>query len=451
MPPFAFREFIMVTNNFTRIGALSLTLLTVLGSSAYSDRPYTDSIGRSALQHTDLRYRRATIHPSLVHLNPGDQQKFRTVIVATRLMAAAVPEAVKWSVNDVPGGNATFGTIDEQGVYTAPAAMPSPREIHIGAHVSSAANPYLFATVIIGDAPISYKSIHTWSEKTGKKSAHLSTPHGIGMDKEGNILIADMGNSLVLRYTRKGKYLGHIGKGTGGLPGETTNPREVTSDVEGRIFVSDSKGDRPRLQVFTHEGEFLQIFAEKGRLPGMLLRAHGMDHDAARNLYVVDVDNMRVNVYDQHGKSLRDWGTEGLLPGQFNAPHGLFVDRSGDVFVTGYYGPTQKFNGLGEFVTVFAHGDPPDGPSYFHSVAGDKWGNAYLSVRNQGGYDGAIQRGDEGYYSIMKYNNNGDFICGWSYSAKDHTESEVVVDEAGTVYCLFNGEGEAGVETFIQE
>ena len=134
-----------------------------------------------------------------------------------------------------------------------------------------------------------------------------------------------------------------------------------------------------------------------------------------------------------------------------NAPHGLFVDRSGDVFITGYYGPTQKFNGYGDFVTAFAHGMPPDGPSYFHSVGGDKWGNAYVSVRNKGGYDGAVQHGDEGYYSVMKYNNNGDFICGWAYSAADHSESEVAVAEDGRVFCLFNGREESGVETFAQE
>lgn len=418
---------------------------------AAADSPYTDAIGESALNHTDPRYQRAMITPTLVHLEPGEGQKFVAVMVATRLMAAEVPEKVVWSVNDIPGGNETIGTIDEKGVYTAPASMPSPREINIVGEVPQAANSFLFATVIIGDAPIQYKSIHIWSEERNGESAHLSTPHGIGLDKDENILIADMGNAEVHRFTQTGEYLGNIGLGKGRDDGFLTDPREVTSDVEGRIFVADSKGDRPRIQVFSHEGEFLQIFGPKGRLPGMLLRAHGLDFDRARNLYVVDVDNMRVSVYDQFGKSLRDWGREGLLPGEVNAPHGLFVDRSGDVFITGYYGPTQKFNGYGEFVTAFAHGAPPDGPSYFHSVSGDKWGNVYVSVRNKGGYDGAIQRGDAGYYSIMKYNNNGDFICGWSYTANDHSESEVAVAEDGRVFCLFNGSGESGVETFQQE
>jgi hypothetical protein len=427
----------------------SLPFLSTTG--AHADDAYTDGVATSGYNFTDPRYRRATISPSLIHLDLGESVQFKTVMVATRLMAAEVPQKVLWSVNDIPGGDESVGTIDELGNYTAPAALTGQREIHIGAEVPEAANPFLFGTVIIGDSPIVYKSIHVWSEKIGAEGSHLSTPHGIGMDKDENILIADMGNSKVHRYSQEGKYIDEIGEGTGREDGKISKPREVTSDVEGRIFVTDSKGDRPRVQVFSHEGGFLQIFGEKGRLPGMLLRAHGMDHDRARNLFVVDVDNMRVNVYDQFGKSLRDWGQEGLLPGELNAPHGLFVDRSGDVFVTGYYGPTQKFSGYGDFVTDFAHGFPPDGPSYFHSVSGDKWGNAYLSVRNKGGYDGAIQRGDEGYFSIMKYNNNGDFICGWSYTAKEHSESEVVVSGDGRVFCLFNGGGESGVETFSQK
>ena len=416
-----------------------------------ADSPYTDGVSDSAMNSTDPRYRRATIHPTLVHVEPGAQQRFKVVMKAPRLMAAEAAEGVTWSVNDIPGGDASVGTIDEQGVYTAPAAMPSPREINIVAHAPNAANNYLFATVIIGEEPITYKSLHIWSETHEAEGAHLKKPHGIGMDKDGNILIADQGANQIHRYSREGQYLGQIGEGAGRDPGKFSEPREVQSDVEGRIFVTDSKGDRPRVQIFSHDGKFLQIFAEKGRLPGMLLRAHGMGFDPARNLFIVDVDNMRVNVYDQHGKSLRDWGTEGILPGEFNAPHGLFVDRAGDVLVTGYYGPTQKFNGYGDFVTEFAHGDPPDGAVYFHSVAGDRWGNAYLSVRNKGGYDGSIQASGGHYYSIKKYNNNGDFICGWAYSTPEHSEAEVVVDKDGKVFALFNGSGLSGVETFAQE
>ena len=223
------------------------------------------------------------------------------------------------------------------------------------------------------------------------------------------------------------------------------------TDAAGCIFVSDSKGDRPRVQVFSPKGEFLRIFAEKGMRPGMILRCHGMDFDPRQRLYTVDVDNMRVNVYDNSGEFLHDWGKEGLNPGEFNSPHGLFVDKNCDVFVTGYYGPTQKFNSEGDFILAFCHGDPPDGPVYFHNVTGDRWGNVYVMVRTQAGYQGALQTGDGKRVSIMKYNNNGDFITGWSFSSPDHRETSAIVDEEGRVYALFKGSREMGVEIFVEE
>jgi DNA-binding beta-propeller fold protein YncE len=400
---------------------------------------------------------RATIKPSLVRLAPGATQQFKIVIRATRLMAAQAPGEVSWSVNDVPGGNAALGTIDSNGVYTAPANIPSPREIHIVGEVPEAANRFSFATVIMGDGPPAYKSVHVWAEpvvsdETGR-TENMLDPHGIAIDPAGNLLIADQRGSKVLRYSKEGQFLGPFGKGTGSEPGQFTEPRIIAVDPSGRIFVSDSKGDRPRIQVFSPDGQFLQIFAEKGMQPGMILRCHGMDFDQQGRLFTSDVDNMRTNVYSADGEFLFDWGKEGYALGEFNAPHGCYVDRSGDVFITGYYGPTQKFSPEGEFIVAFAHGDPPDGPVYFHNVSGDKWGNVYVMVRTRAGYQGAIEAGGEGpkRYSIMKYNNNGDLITGWAFTTPEHNETTAVVDNDGRVYALFKGKTEMGVETFEPE
>jgi len=40
--------------------------------------------------------------------------------------------AVLWSVNGIPGGNATVGTISSSGLYTAPSAAPNPNTVTIG-------------------------------------------------------------------------------------------------------------------------------------------------------------------------------------------------------------------------------------------------------------------------------------------------------------------------------
>jgi len=412
----------------------------------------------AAAAKTDPDFRRAIIKPSLVRLEPGAQQQFKVVMLATYLNAASAPQEVIWSVNGIPGGNKEFGTIDPNGIYTAPKKPPTPCEVHIGAETLEAANRYLFATVLMGEP--SYKLIHIWSQQIkseqaeleeGKSTGELKKPHGICLDRQGNLLIADQAG-WVMRFTNKGKYLGDIGSGRGSDPGEFTEPRAVQVDVHGHIWVTDSKGDRPRIQMFTHDGEFVRIFAEKGIGPGQIHRAHGIGLDARQRLFVTDVDNFRINVYSHDGQFLYSWGQPGLDAGEFNAPHGLVVDPSGDVFVSGYYGPTQKFDPNGKFLFAFAHGDPPDGPVYFHTMVGDKWGNIYLMVRNKEGGQGELQKQTTGrLLSILKFNNNGDYIIGWSLSEPDHRESWSVVADDGTVYSLFRGETNMGVQTFVPQ
>ncbi|MHC4617859.1 MAG: NHL repeat-containing protein, partial [Planctomycetota bacterium] len=350
--------------------------------------------GTALATKTDADFNRSIIKPSLVRLKARQQQKFKVVKLATYLMAASAPGKVKWSVNSIPGGNKKLGAIDADGLYTAPKKAPTPCEIHIRAEVEDSANRYLFATVLMGEP--SYKLAHTWSQEIkpeeaepeeGKSTGELKKPHGICLDRDGNLLIADQAG-WVMRFNTRGKYLGDVGSGKGSDPGEFTQPRAVLVDAHGHIWVTDSKGDRPRIQMFTHDGEFVRIFAEKGIGPGQIHRAHGMGFDKQQRLFVTDVDNFRINVYSHDGEFLYSWGKPGLDAGEFNAPHGLVVDPSGDVFVSGYYGPTQKFDPNGKFLFAFAHGDPPDGPVYFHTMVGDKWGNIYLMVRNKEGGQG---------------------------------------------------------------
>ena len=397
---------------------------------------------------------RAEIKPSIINLKPGETRRFKAIMTATRLTAATAPKKVSWSVNDIPGGNAQVGTIDETGQYRAPSSMPSPREIHIGADVPQAANRYLFATVVIGESRPEYKSIRIVSEPLrdgSENGGHLTKPHGIGLDIDGNIMIADENGHSVHRYTPEGKYLGQLGHGPGEEPGHFKYPRVATIDDHGQIYVTDSKGDKPRVQVFDRDGQFLRMFAEKGVQPGMILRAHGMDFDSRGRLYTVDVDNMRVNVYGPDGEFLDDWGVEGVFPGKFNAPHGLYVDRSDDVFISSYYGPAQKFNSEGTFLFDYCHGDPPDGPVYFHNSTGDQWGNVYLCVRTREGFGGRLARGAKNKISLLKYNNNGDFVTDMTFTTPEHKESSAVVDNDGLIYALFEGEDQAGFEVFAPQ
>jgi hypothetical protein len=405
----------------------------------------------AAFPQTPSRYHRAVIKPSIVRLAPGAQQQFKAVILATRLMGAEAPRSVKWTVNEIPGGNPQVGTIDVKGVYRAPAAVPSPNEVSIRGEVEGSANKYVWATVLIGGAEPEYKVVGGWSEDIGAKGTRLVEPHGISIDKQGYLLIVDQRAGRVFRYTKDDKFVGEIGDGRGSEAGQFTEPRYAHVDAAGNIYTTDVKGDRPRLQVFSPDGKFIRIFAEKGMGPGMMLRGHGLWFDSKGRLYATDVDNMRVNIYQPDGKFVSSFGKDGPEAADFNAPHGLYLDANDDVFVNSYYGPTKKFDSEGHYLFSFAHGDPPDGSVFFHSMTGDLRGNAYLTVRTKAGYGGAMESNAGRKVSIAKYNNNGDFVCNIRMSVPEHTESWAWVDSDGTIYSLFKSSKKAGVEILKQQ
>jgi len=385
---------------------------------------------------------RARISPSIARVTPNGQQQFRVSAILTRLEGAATIHNVKWSVNDVLGGNPQFGTIDASGLYRAPAKTPGPNEIRIGAEVEGVANRFVWATAIMGSGKPAYRRVRSWGEPI-EKLEHLRSPHGVTIGRNGEVIIADEASHRVVRYSAEGKFLGEVGYGFGREPGQFTKPRHTAVDADGRIWVSDEKSDRARLQVFSADGEFTRTLGEKGTASGMLLRPHGMQFDRQQRLFVVDVDNARVNVYDKTGKFLFDWGKDGLYPGEFNAAHGLFIDPSGDVFISGYYGPIQKFTANGKFLNAFGYGEPPDGPVHFHAIGGDRWGNVYATVRNLGHLPNEV--------SIVKYNNSGDFVTSWRLSSADREVNWVTTDERGLVYAIYDSKSHVGVEVFQPE
>jgi uncharacterized protein YjdB len=68
-----------------------------------------------------------TITPTNGSVALGNQVTFSATV------ANATDTTVSWSVNEIPGGNATLGTITSAGVYTAPADLPSPATVQVTA------------------------------------------------------------------------------------------------------------------------------------------------------------------------------------------------------------------------------------------------------------------------------------------------------------------------------
>jgi streptogramin lyase len=371
-----------------------------------------------------LPERRAEISPILVRLEPGASQRF-TVRIGGR-----PARAVKWFVNDAPGGSAELGTIGRDGTYRAPAQPPTPNEVHIQAVVEGAANRYVWSTALIGLRLPTYKLLARWGE-AGEGDGQFVDPHGIGLDKDGNVLVTDTAPGRVYRFSPEGKLLGHLGE-----PGSFKGPRDVRVDADGSILVLD--GNEPRVREFSPSGKLVREWGEHGSEPGQLSEPHAIALGKDGRIYVADVANNRVDVFDRAGKFLFSWGGAGSGPGQFTAPHGVSVDRNGDVFVVEYYGRCQKFTSDGKLLLTFAQE-----PGTCHAMASDRWGDVYLMARSP-----------EFGACVMKYNNNGAFVARFRLPRKGEEGFYPkcgAVDESGKLYLTESSSGNVAVDVLAPQ
>jgi hypothetical protein len=73
-------------------------------------------------------------HSAAVTVSPQDWvMPVGETVQFTAEVAGVTNQAVSWSVNDIPGGNAEFGTISGAGTYTAPSSIPAGGSVSIKA------------------------------------------------------------------------------------------------------------------------------------------------------------------------------------------------------------------------------------------------------------------------------------------------------------------------------
>ncbi len=178
--------------------------------------------------------------------------------------------------------------------------------------------------------------------KTGKliKSfggGMMNFPHGICVDKQGNIWVTDghkaNGKGMVaIKFSPEGKVLMTLGK-----PGEPGNgpdtldePNDVAIAPNGDIFVAD--GHRPgvgnaRVIKYTKDGKFIKQWGEHGSGPGQFEMPHGLAFDSKGRLFVADRGNNRIQIFDQEGTFIAEWK-------QFGRPSGIFIDKKDVLYST---------------------------------------------------------------------------------------------------------------------
>jgi sugar lactone lactonase YvrE len=172
----------------------------------------------------------------------------------------------------------------------------------------------------------------------------MVTPHGISVDKDGNVWVADFsGNKAgtkghqVHKFSPQGKKLlslGIAGK-PGNADGQFNQPNDVVVGPDGSIFVSDGheaqgmttnaaiaeglkKGATSRISKFSPDGKFIKSWGTIGLRHGEFRTPHALAFDSKGRLWVADRGNHRLEIFDQDGKYLESRY-------MFSRPSGLFI------------------------------------------------------------------------------------------------------------------------------
>ena len=190
--------------------------------------------------------------------------------------------------------------------------------------------------------------IFKFDRRTGKVLANFGkgimvTPHGIHVDRDGNVWVADFaGNKQgtkghqVHKFTAKGEKLlslGIAGK-PGNADGQFNQPNDVVTGPDGSIYVSDGhdgqgmttnqaieeglkRGATARISKFSPDGKFIKSWGKIGVRHGEFRTPHAMVFDSRGRLWVADRGNHRIEIFDQEGKYLESRYMFGRVSGIF--------------------------------------------------------------------------------------------------------------------------------------
>jgi sugar lactone lactonase YvrE len=163
----------------------------------------------------------------------------------------------------------------------------------------------------------------------------FNVPHGLGVDRDGNVYASDQTPSngrgaVVVKFSPTGQILmvlGHLGQPGNGR-GFLSMPTDVAITPNGDIYVTDGHGgaSNDRIMKYSKDGNFIATWGKRGKGQGEFDGLHAIALDSAGRVYVGDRVNGRVQVFEGDGKFVAEWK-------QFGRPSGIVIDKNDMIYV----------------------------------------------------------------------------------------------------------------------
>lgn len=235
----------------------------------------------------------------------------------------------------------------------------------------------------------------------------FDVPHGIHVDRDGNVWVTDAEGPdgkragsrgkghAVYKFSPDGRLL--LTLGTPGVAGDGTSgllnqPFDVITTPGGEVFVADGQGRESRsaprtvarIVKFAGDGRLLAWWGRPGHRPGEFSSPHGLAFDSRGRLFVADRGNDRIQIFDQEGTFLAEWR-------QFGSVSGIFIDPEDTLYAAGSVSSDGKNSGWRGGIRIGSARDGsvkdfiPDpstepGKGGIEGVAADALGNVYSAA-----------------------------------------------------------------------
>ena len=163
----------------------------------------------------------------------------------------------------------------------------------------------------------------------------LERPTGLAFSRARQLLyVTDTGAHQIIAIDLAGKERFRFGS-RGVAPGQFNYPTDLCVDKIGRVIVTDAMNFR--IQIFSPEGNLLEVFGQAGDSSGSFAKPKGLAIDSEGHIYVCDALFDTVQVFDDRGRLLLGFGDKGSKYGQFWMPAGIYIDRNDYIYVTDSY------------------------------------------------------------------------------------------------------------------
>lgn len=162
----------------------------------------------------------------------------------------------------------------------------------------------------------------------GQEGYPLKGPLAVALGNDGQIIVADSGNSKVQVFDHNGNLLKRFGQFGQGV-GELNYPSSIAINSEGLIYVGDFNNNR--IQVFSENGRLINTL-DKKKL-GHTIAPLALTFDREDNLYIANRTG-EIMIFDRNGKRKLKFGRAGSKQGHFSYPNGIAVGPSKKIYVS---------------------------------------------------------------------------------------------------------------------